>query len=67
MMRELGVRNIDGYNRAIGAGGDAGRSSRRRDSGGQRRTMPMNRSSPVEHRKLPKIVIVIDELADLLL
>ena len=42
MMRDLGVRNIDGYNRALSSGASV-------------------------HRKLPKIVIIIDELADFLL
>ena len=67
MMRELGVRNIDGYNRALGAAGKvvelkpvnlieegAGRAA-------------AEHGEPIKHRKLPKIVIVIDELADLLL
>jgi DNA segregation ATPase FtsK/SpoIIIE, S-DNA-T family len=67
MMRDMGVRNIDGYNRALGAAGKVvelkpvnlieegvGRASA--DDG-----------EPIKHRRLPKIVIIIDELADLLL
>jgi S-DNA-T family DNA segregation ATPase FtsK/SpoIIIE len=67
MMREMGVRNIDGYNRALGAAGKvvelkpvnlieegAGRPS-------------AEDGEPIKHRRLPKIVIIIDELADLLL
>ena len=67
MMRDMGVRNIDGYNRALGAAGKvvelkpvnlieegAGRAS-------------AEDGEPIKHRRLPKIVIVIDELADLLL
>ena len=67
MMREMGVRNIDGYNRALGAAGKvvelkpvnlieegAGRAS-------------AEDGEPIKHRRLPKIVIIIDELADLLL
>jgi S-DNA-T family DNA segregation ATPase FtsK/SpoIIIE len=67
MMRDMGVRNIDGYNRALGAAGKvvelkpvnlieegAGRAS-------------TEDCEPIKHRRLPKIVIIIDELADLLL
>jgi S-DNA-T family DNA segregation ATPase FtsK/SpoIIIE len=60
------VRNIDGYNRALGEAGEL---------------LELRRGTPAEngdesddwvdtsikHRRLPKIVIVIDELADLLL
>ena len=67
MMRELGVRNIDGYNRALGAAGkvvelkpvnlvEAGAGPASAEDG-----------EPIKHRKLPKVVIIIDELADLLL
>jgi S-DNA-T family DNA segregation ATPase FtsK/SpoIIIE len=66
MMRELGVRNIDGYNRTIGQGGELVEL--------RRGTLAANSSdddewvdTPIKHRRLPKIVIVIDELADLLL
>ena len=68
MMRELGVRNIDGYNRALGAARQGGRAQAGDLSRGRRR--PSQNGStvePIKHRKLPKIVIVIDELADLLL
>jgi S-DNA-T family DNA segregation ATPase FtsK/SpoIIIE len=66
MMREMGVRNIDGYNRALGAAGkvvelkpvnQVGEGAARGSGDGE----------PIKHRRLPKIVIVIDELADLLL
>jgi S-DNA-T family DNA segregation ATPase FtsK/SpoIIIE len=61
MMREFGVRNIDSYNQAIAAGAKP-----------EMKALPMTdegdlNAKPLEHRKLPKIVIVIDELADLLL
>jgi S-DNA-T family DNA segregation ATPase FtsK/SpoIIIE len=66
VMRELGVRNIDSYNRTIGQ---------------SRKPLELRRGTFVErasigeqegdtsskHRRLPKVVIVIDELADLLL
>jgi S-DNA-T family DNA segregation ATPase FtsK/SpoIIIE len=60
LMRDLGVRNIDGYNRALGERGEliqlrSGAASDGTDE------------EAITHRRLPKIVIVIDELADLLL
>jgi S-DNA-T family DNA segregation ATPase FtsK/SpoIIIE len=66
-MRELGVRNIDGYNHALASGMSlaqlkmAGQSAPASDDPNQPAV------GAIEHRKLPKIVIVIDELADLLL
>jgi S-DNA-T family DNA segregation ATPase FtsK/SpoIIIE len=66
-MRELGVRNIDGYNHALASGVSlaqlkmAGQSAPASDDPNQPAV------GAIEHRKLPKIVIVIDELADLLL
>jgi S-DNA-T family DNA segregation ATPase FtsK/SpoIIIE len=66
-MRELGVRNIDGYNQALASGASiaqlklAGYSVPASDDPNQPAV------GAIEHRKLPKIVIVIDELADLLL
>ena len=62
MMREFGVRNIDSYNQALASGAKPVET---------RPVAPVEASDanapPIEHRKLPKIVIVIDELADLLL
>jgi S-DNA-T family DNA segregation ATPase FtsK/SpoIIIE len=66
MMRELGVRNIDGYNRAIGIGGELV-ELKRGDASANAGEGEEWIDTPVKHRKLPKIVIVIDELADLLL
>jgi S-DNA-T family DNA segregation ATPase FtsK/SpoIIIE len=66
-MRELGVRNIDGYNHALASGASiaqlkmAGQSIPASDDPNQPAV------GMIEHRKLPKIVIIIDELADLLL
>ena len=67
MMRELGVRNIDGYNRALGAAGKVVelKPANLVEEGGGR--AGAEDGEPIKHRKLPKIVIVIDELADLLL
>src|SRR2546430_2187914 len=66
LMRELGVRNIDGYNRAIGQSGELlelRRGARSENSEDDDEWI----DAPITHRRLPKIVIVIDELADLLL
>ena len=66
LMRDLGVRNIDGYNRAIGQGGELvelRRGGREQNSGADEEW----RDESVKYRRLPKIVIIIDELADLLL
>jgi DNA segregation ATPase FtsK/SpoIIIE, S-DNA-T family len=67
MMRELGVRNIDGYNRALGAAGKVVelKPVNLVEEGVGRATT--EDGEPIKHRKLPKIVIIIDELADLLL
>ncbi|MGH7837174.1 MAG: DNA translocase FtsK, partial [Candidatus Binataceae bacterium] len=62
MMRDLGVRNIEGYNRALGEGGELIQlRAPAPSSDGE------TADAPITHRRLPKIVIVIDELADLLL
>ncbi|SRR5579884_1959913 len=66
LMRELGVRNIDGYNRLIGQNGELV-ELRRGTSTENSNDSPEWVDTPVKHRRLPKIVIVIDELADLLL
>jgi len=66
-MRELGVRNIDGYNHALASGVSIAQLK----MAGQSVPASDDPNAPavgaIEHRKLPKIVIVIDELADLLL
>jgi DNA segregation ATPase FtsK/SpoIIIE, S-DNA-T family len=66
LMRDLGVRNIDGYNRAVGEGGQLVelRRGAALDNGGEDDEWI---DTPVKYSKLPKIVIIIDELADLLL
>jgi S-DNA-T family DNA segregation ATPase FtsK/SpoIIIE len=66
MMRDLGVRNIDGYNRAVGDGGELvelRRGTAAENSGDDDEWV----DTPVKYTRLPKIVIIIDELADLLL
>jgi S-DNA-T family DNA segregation ATPase FtsK/SpoIIIE len=62
MMREFGVRNVDSYNQALTAGVNPVELKPAGPAEG-----PGVNSQPFEHRKLSKIVIVIDELADLLL
>jgi S-DNA-T family DNA segregation ATPase FtsK/SpoIIIE len=62
IMRDMGVRNIDGYNRAIESGQPA-LARQPADLEGDL-DMPVEQAEP---RKLFKMVIVIDELADLLL
>ena len=68
MMRELGVRNIDGYNRALGAAGEVVELKPvNLIEEGVEPSQNGSTATPIKHRQLPKIVIVIDELADLLL
>src|SRR5215467_10019192 len=62
LMRELSVRNIDSYNRAI-QGRQLMRGATPAGSVGNGEPA----GAPPKPRRLPKIVIVIDELADLLL
>ena len=72
LMREKGARNIDGYNRTFEK--DAGRKKSVIDLieaepmeeppviGGS-----LSHDKPLVHEKLPRIVIIIDELADLMM
>jgi len=72
LMREKGARNIDGYNRMFEK--DAGRKKSVIDL---IETEPMeeppviggslSHDKPLVHEKLPRIVIIIDELADLMM
>ncbi len=65
VMRELGVRNIDGYNETLRNNLQMPYSDQSSRNGGGDQSS--NGDPPIEHRPLPKIVIVIDELADLML
>jgi DNA segregation ATPase FtsK/SpoIIIE, S-DNA-T family len=69
MMRDLGVRNIDGYNRALGSGAPVVelKPANQISDGVEPPIDGVNAPPKIEHHKLPKIVIIIDELADLLL
>ncbi len=66
MMRDLGVRNIDGYNKLLSSKERVVelRPNQSVDDGDESAS---DEAKPTEHHRLPKIVIVIDELADLLL
>jgi S-DNA-T family DNA segregation ATPase FtsK/SpoIIIE len=69
MMRDMGVRNIDGYNRAIEAGRRPPGLDAREKVVADEDDAEGNENEPMQpqSRKLHKMVIVIDELADLLL
>jgi S-DNA-T family DNA segregation ATPase FtsK/SpoIIIE len=69
MMRDLGVRNIDGYNRALSSGTPIVelKPANQISEGVEPPIDGAGAPPKIEHRKLPKIVIIIDELADLLL
>ena len=69
MMRDLGVRNIDGYNRALSSGAPIVelKPANKISDGVEPPIDGVDAPPRIEHRKLPKIVIIIDELADLLL
>ena len=70
LMRDKGARNIDNYNRTL-----------EREAGGKKALIDLTEAesteetgqiggstdAPLAHEKLPKIVIIIDELADLML
>jgi len=62
LMRQLGVRNIDSYNQIIQSR-QLVRCATLAESVGNNE----QECDTLKHRRLPKIVIVIDELADLLL
>jgi DNA segregation ATPase FtsK/SpoIIIE, S-DNA-T family len=64
LMRDLGVRNVDGYNRMLG---EQGELIQLRGVTGTVTGDLTDGETTIQHRRLPKIVIVIDELADLLL
>ena len=67
MMREMGVRNIDGYNRALSAAGKVVELKPANLVEEGVAPAAAGGTEPIKHRRLPKIVIIIDELADLLL
>jgi DNA segregation ATPase FtsK/SpoIIIE, S-DNA-T family len=72
LMRDKGARNIDSYNRALEKESATKRSvikltetepdSEPSELGGN-----LDKESPLVHERLPRIVIIIDELADLMM
>ena len=72
LMRDKGARNIDNYNRTLEKEGTAKKSvidlteaqpgAEPTDIGGK-----LNNDPPLMHERLPRIVIIVDELADLMM
>jgi S-DNA-T family DNA segregation ATPase FtsK/SpoIIIE len=60
LLHDKGVRNIDSYNRLIAEG-------RRAAGEGDEPAEPPTPRTALRHRHLPRVVIVIDELADLMM
>jgi len=69
LMSEARVRNIDGYNKAVHKNGDSLLSSERSGELRSKRVSPGGKSEtvPAFTERLPYVVIVIDELADLMM
>ncbi len=73
LMRDKGARNIDNYNRTLEREAGSKRSVDRSNGAGSnrrnaRRSAAIFRQiAPLVHEKLPRIVIIIDELADLMM
>jgi S-DNA-T family DNA segregation ATPase FtsK/SpoIIIE len=61
LLHEKGVRNIDSYNRLVAAAGDAV------DDADEDAAADAGARPALVHRHLPRIVIIIDELADLMM
>ena len=68
-MSKLGVRNIDGYNQALEQAREAGEIlSRRVQTGFDRETgQPVFEEQTLDMTRLPRIVVIVDEMADLML
>lgn len=69
LMRDKGARNIDNYNRALEREGSAKKplielteAEAEPEAGGN-----LAQEAPLVHERLPRIVIIIDELADLMM
>jgi S-DNA-T family DNA segregation ATPase FtsK/SpoIIIE len=76
LMHDKGVRNVDGYNRlvaqaaeAAGNGGDEGEADEAEelDDGAEPGGTNGVEAAQLVHRHLPRVVVIIDELADLML
>jgi S-DNA-T family DNA segregation ATPase FtsK/SpoIIIE len=64
LLHEKGVRNVDSYNRLIRQAAEAGVAD---DDGDEAPAATAGGSARLRHRHLPRIVIIIDELADLMM
>ena len=62
LMKEKGVRNIDSYNRVIADGARSGKVIELEEDGEEG-----DGEDPIVHQHLPRIVVIIDELADLMM
>jgi S-DNA-T family DNA segregation ATPase FtsK/SpoIIIE len=69
LMSNLGVRNITGYNKAIEDAVKAGQTLERKVQTGfnPETGEPVIEKQPLEMVKLPLIVVIVDEMADLML
>lgn len=65
LLRDKGVRNIDGYNKAIAKESAAGDVIELRQVVREGDAMPLEQE--FQHEHMPKIVVIIDELADLMM
>jgi S-DNA-T family DNA segregation ATPase FtsK/SpoIIIE len=66
LLHEKGVRNVDSYNRLIAQAREAAED----DEDGEAEAAPSNDATSArggQHRHLPRIIVIIDELADLMM
>ena len=68
-MSKLGVRSIDGYNQRLAEAREAGEILRRKVQTGfdSETGKPAYEEQPLDMMALPRIVVVVDEMADLML
>jgi S-DNA-T family DNA segregation ATPase FtsK/SpoIIIE len=72
LMREKGARNIDNYNRTLEREAAHKKpmvelTELQEPDGGAETAGPIAGESPLVHERLPRIVIIVDELADLMM